>query len=124
MDYDALLKVASKIRAQEAAREKGRVEALARNTRLAAEHDISEQIAIVCDLVKRCDCINSGETEYSEEACRSWISNCNKAGQVIHKKGGCDLMRWVIEKFVPRAMHCNFDQGFNGIGTEGGKWVH
>lgn len=91
---------------------------------IASTYNILEHIATVKDLVKRCDAINTGKTEYSAELCLSWRSDCRNVGTVIHEQGGCDLMMWVVDAFVPRVMHCNFDQGFDGVGTGGDLWVH
>ena len=36
---------------------------------------------------------------------------------------GCALMMWVVHAVVPKRLHCNFDQGFDGVGVVGDMWV-
>ena len=121
---ERLLEAAAKQRERDATEENERIQAEEHNMSIASTYNILEHIATVKDLVKRCDAINTGKTEYSAELCLSWRSDCRNVGTVIHEQGGCDLMMWVVDAFVPRVMHCNFDQGFDGVGTGGDLWVH
>lgn len=91
----------------------------------AAYWGIVPQILKISDLVKRDDLIEQGEIEEGmsfTQVCAKWMSDCQSVGAEIHEQGGCVLMRWAVEKFVPRDQHCVFDAGFDKVGNDADRW--
>lgn len=125
--FDEFLEIARKDREQCEAHEKQRKESENVELLAAAYWGIVPQVLEITHLVKRDDLIQKGQIEEHTtltKVCAEWMSDCRRVGADIHAKGGCSLMYWAVEKFVPRDQHCVFDAGFEGVGNDADRWGH
>ena len=66
--------------------------------------------------------VESGEEYPSEEWLEKFRADRKKLGEALWAKGGCDMLQYVIETFVPRAQRSTIDYGFNGVGRGNDVW--
>lgn len=86
------------------------------------ENGIFEEIKELRRLLAEEEAAENAEKHPPKEWFDKFHADCKMLGEALWEKGGCDMLHYAIDTFVPRAQKTTMDRGFDGVGRGDDVW--